>query len=104
MFSVRDSPMSKLAINTIELQVKMDNNLHMEILSRLKNIKRLSPQCVEYDLTQSTNLKSWIIKFTWIDAASMHNHFSSESLQTLLTLLTSRCTKLYFEKTLNTEG
>jgi hypothetical protein len=102
MLCVRDLHMLKMAINTIELQAQMDDNLYMEILSLLKNIKRISPDCVDYNLTPATNSEGWIIKFAWLDAASMHNHFSSESLQALLTLLVSRCSKLYFEDTLST--
>lgn len=93
--------MLKLAINTIELQAQMDDDLHMEILSLLKNIKRISPHCVKYNLTPTTRSDGWIIKFVWHDTASMYNHFSSESLQVLLTLLVSRCSKLYFEETLS---
>lgn len=89
--------MLNLASNTIELETQMDEDLHLQILSLLKYIRQVSPHCVECSLKKSTSSNDWAIEFVWHDAASMHNHFSSESLQALLKLLVTRCSRLYFE-------
>ena len=94
--------MVKLVRSIIELETQMDESLHLEILLLLNNIKKNSPRCVGCKFKKNPSSREWLIEFVWYDAASMLAHFSSKSLQVLLKLLASRCSRLSFEEFSNT--
>lgn len=94
--------MAKLVRSIIELETQMDESLHLEILLLLNNIKKNSPRCAGGTFKKNPSSGEWLIELVWYDAASMLAHFSSKSLQVLLKLLTSRCSRLSFGEVSNT--
>lgn len=82
--------------NLIEFETHMDETLHLEIVLLSHHIAQVSPNHIRHTLKKTDNPQTWRLEFTWRDAASMENHFSSGSLQTLLNLLISRCSRLSF--------
>lgn len=94
--------MAKLVRSIIEFETQMDESLHLEILLLLNNIKKNFPRCVGCTFKKNPSSREWLVEFAWYDAASMLAHFSSKSLQVLLELLASRCSRLSFGEVSNT--
>lgn len=94
--------MAKSVHSIIKFETRMDENLHLEVLLLLNNIKKNSPRCAGGTFKKNPSSGEWLIELVWYDTASMLAHFSSKSLQVLLKLLASRCSRLSFGEVSNT--